>query len=124
MDDARIARLDDRPRARDRAANPRRRIAGHLQPHAGIAVVLCVGRRVVVIVKDGYAARGRRLEVVGDAGLTIDWNSDEQHVAAYEKYYFNEELRKDFGRRAKERAETFSWEKTVDKVVGVMKERN
>ena len=64
------------------------------------------------------------LEVVGDAGLTIDWNSDEQHVAAYEKYYFNEELRKDFGRRAKERAETFSWEKTVDKVVGVMKERN
>lgn len=63
-------------------------------------------------------------EVVGDAGLTIDWNSDEQHVAAYEKYYFNEELRKDFGRRAKERAETFSWEKTVDKVVGVMKERN
>lgn len=64
------------------------------------------------------------LEVVDDAGLTIDWNSDEQHVAAYEKYYFNEELLKDFGRRAKERARTFSWEKTVDKIVGVMKERN
>jgi hypothetical protein len=63
-------------------------------------------------------------EVVGDAGIMIDWDSDEQHIDAYEKYYFNEELRKDFGCRAQERAKIFSWEKTVDKIVCVMKERN
>jgi glycosyltransferase involved in cell wall biosynthesis len=63
-------------------------------------------------------------EVVGDAGIMIDWDSDEQHVEAYEKYYFNEELRNDFGHRAQARAKMFSWEKTVDKIVDVMKERN
>ncbi len=63
-------------------------------------------------------------EVVGNAGIMIDWDSDEQHVEAYEKYYFNEELRKAFGCRAQERVKMFSWEKTVDKIVDVMKERN
>ena len=64
--DARIARLDDRPRAGDRSANPGRRRVLNLQPHARIAVLLCVGRRVVVRVEDGYAACSRRLEVVGN----------------------------------------------------------
>lgn len=63
-------------------------------------------------------------EVVGDAGIMIDWDSDEQHVEAYEKLYFDENLRKDYGRRAQERAKMFSWEKTVDRIVAVMKERH
>lgn len=63
-------------------------------------------------------------EVVGDAGIMIDWDSDEQHVKAYEKLYFDENLRKDYGRRAQERAKIFSWKNTVDEIIGVMKERN
>lgn len=59
-------------------------------------------------------------EVVGDAGVMIDWDSDEQHVDAYEKYYFNESLRKENGQKGIERAKLFSWKKTVDKMVDVM----
>lgn len=59
-------------------------------------------------------------EVVEDAGLLIDWDSDLQHVSAYEKYYFNEELRKENGRRGLKRSELFSWKKTVEKIVEVI----
>lgn len=62
-------------------------------------------------------------EVVGDAGIMIDWDSDEQHVEAYEKYYFNEELRKENSRKGLERAKLFSWKITVDKMVSAMKNR-
>lgn len=60
-------------------------------------------------------------EVVGDAGIMIDWDSDEQHIEAYEKYYFNKELRKENSRKGLERAKKFSWKKTVDKMVEIMK---
>lgn len=60
-------------------------------------------------------------EVVGDAGLMIDWDSDEQHIDAYEKYYFNEELRKENAKRGLERAKLFSWEKTVDEMCRIMR---
>lgn len=59
-------------------------------------------------------------EVVGDAGLMIDWDSDEQHVEAYEKYYFDKALRGEKKRKGLERAETFSWKKTSDEIVCVM----
>lgn len=59
-------------------------------------------------------------EVVGDAGIMIDWDSDEQHVEAYKKYYFDEELRKENSRKGLERAKMFSWKKTVDKMIDVM----
>ena len=59
-------------------------------------------------------------EVVGDAGLMIDWDSDEQHIEAYEKYYFNAQLRKEYGQKGLERAKIFSWAKTVDKIIAVM----
>ena len=60
-------------------------------------------------------------EVIGDAGILIDWDSDEQHVEAYEKYYFNMELREEKQRKGLERAQTFSWKKTIDEMVNVMK---
>lgn len=60
-------------------------------------------------------------EVVGDAGIMIDWDSDEQHIGAYEKYYFNEKLRKENSQKGLDRAKLFSWKKTVDKMVEVMK---
>lgn len=59
-------------------------------------------------------------EVVGDAGLMIDWDSDERHVEAYEKYYFNEEFRKEKSQKGLGRARMFSWGKTVDKMVAIM----
>ena len=61
-------------------------------------------------------------EVVGDAGLSIDWDSDKQHVEAYEKYYFDEKLRKENGIKGLERAKLFSWEKTADKMIARMKD--
>lgn len=60
-------------------------------------------------------------EVVGDAGIMVDWDSDEQHVEAYEKYYFNDSLRKKNGQKGIERAKLFSWKNTVDKMIEVMK---
>lgn len=59
-------------------------------------------------------------EVVGDAGIMIDWDSDEQHIEAFEKYYYDENLRKENCRRGLERAKQFSWQKTVDAMVNVM----
>lgn len=59
-------------------------------------------------------------EVVGDVGIMIDWNSDEQHIEAYEKYYFNDELRKENSRRGLERARLFSWDKTADEMLSKM----
>lgn len=56
-------------------------------------------------------------EVVGDAGPLIDWDSDEQHVYAYEKYYFDETLRNGNGHKGMERAKLFSWEKTVKRIL-------
>ncbi len=63
-------------------------------------------------------------EVVGEAGIMIDWDSDEQHVEAYEKYYFNEDLRKENSRKGLDRAKLFSWEKTVSKMIDIMKNEN
>ncbi len=59
-------------------------------------------------------------EVIGDAGIQIDWDSDEQHIEAYEKYYFNDELRKENSKKGIERAKLFTWKKTVDKMLEVM----
>ena len=63
-------------------------------------------------------------EVIGDAGIQIDWDSDEQHIEAYEKYYFDEELRKQNSQKGIERAKMFTWEKTVDKMIEIMSENN
>lgn len=59
-------------------------------------------------------------EVIGDAGIMIDWDSDEQHIQAYEKYYFNYELKKEFAQKGLERAKQFSWEKCVNEMVDFM----
>jgi glycosyltransferase involved in cell wall biosynthesis len=59
-------------------------------------------------------------EVVGNAGIMIDWDSDEQHIQAYEKYYFDENLRKEKAQKGLERAKTFSWGKCTKKMIEVM----
>ena len=60
-------------------------------------------------------------EVVGDAGIMIDWDNDKQHVQAYEKYYFNPEIRNEYAQKGLERAKQFSWQKCTDEMVKVMK---
>ncbi len=59
-------------------------------------------------------------EVVGNAGILIDWDSDEQHINAYEKYYFNDYIRTEMCSKGIERAKLFSWKKTIDKIIGEM----
>ena len=59
-------------------------------------------------------------EVVGDAGIMIDWDSDEQHIKAYENYYYHPELRQKNREKGLNRAKEFSWEKTVDLMVKEM----
>lgn len=52
-------------------------------------------------------------EVVGDAGQMVDWDNDEQHVIAYEKYYFDNDFRMQMGEKGLERSKQFSWQKAV-----------
>ena len=59
-------------------------------------------------------------EVVGDAGIQIEWNSDEQHIHAYEKYYFNEAYRLKQAQKGLLRADMFSWKKAVDNMLNEM----
>ena len=62
-------------------------------------------------------------EVIGDAGIMIDWDSDEQHIAAYEKYYFDKKYRQKMAQKGYEHAKLFSWKKTVDVIEKKIKER-
>ena len=59
-------------------------------------------------------------EVVGDAGIMIDYDSDEQHIKAYEEYYFDEDKRKNFSLKGLERAKQFSWQKCASLMIEVM----
>lgn len=61
-------------------------------------------------------------EVVGGAGLLIDWDSDKQHVEAFEKYYFDEKMRNESRKKGLERAGVFSWERTAFAILSVVKE--
>lgn len=56
-------------------------------------------------------------EIVGATGQKIDWDSDEQHVAAYEKYYFDEKYRHAMAAKGLKRSGLFSWEKATDIIV-------
>lgn len=53
-------------------------------------------------------------EVVGNAGQMIDFDSDSQHIEAYEKYYFNNDFRNEMANKGLMRAKQFSWQKTAD----------
>lgn len=59
-------------------------------------------------------------EVVGDAAIMIDCESEEQCVKAFETLYYNENLRKDYIKKGIERAKLFTWEKTVEKMSEVI----
>lgn len=60
-------------------------------------------------------------EVVGDAGIMIDWDSDEQHLEAFEKYWFNPDLREENRQKGLQRAKQFSWEKCTNEILQIIK---
>ena len=60
-------------------------------------------------------------EVVGDAAIAIDYDSDEQHIASYEKYYYHPEIREEYRQKGLERAKMFSWAKCVNQMVETIK---
>lgn len=60
-------------------------------------------------------------EVVGDAGISVDWDDEAQHIAAYEQYYFEEKLKVLNSKKGIDRANQFSWKKSVDMMISVMK---
>lgn len=53
-------------------------------------------------------------EVVGEAGIMINYDSDDEHIRAYENYYYNKDLREKNKINGIKRAKQFSWEKCVD----------
>ena len=62
-------------------------------------------------------------EVVGSAGIMIDYDDDEAHIKAYESYYYNENLRQENSKKGLEQAKLFSWEKCADIMITEMKRR-
>jgi glycosyltransferase involved in cell wall biosynthesis len=59
-------------------------------------------------------------EVVGDAAITIDCNSEEQCIKAFEDFYFREDLRRMYIQRGFDRVKLFSWRKTVKIIKNVI----
>lgn len=53
-------------------------------------------------------------EVVGDAGLKVAWDSEEEHMGAYYQIYTDKELRIKMRADGLERAKLFSWENCAD----------
>ena len=59
-------------------------------------------------------------EVVDDAGIMIDYDSDNQHIDAYERYYYNTEFREMMAQKGLERSTFFSWGKTAAVILNEM----
>ncbi len=59
-------------------------------------------------------------EVVGNSGIMIDYDSDEQHIEAYEKYYFDKQFREEMAQKGLERSKLFSWDKAADIILDKM----
>lgn len=62
-------------------------------------------------------------EVVEEAGLLIDPHSMEEHIHAYEKYYYDKEFVKNVKVKSSLQVKKFSWKKTTDKILNIIKEQ-
>ena len=59
-------------------------------------------------------------EVVADCGIMVTWNSDEEHIEAYEKYYFDNSYRNEMSVNGYVRSKLFSWEICANEMVRVI----
>ena len=62
-------------------------------------------------------------EVVGDAAIMIDWDSDEQHIDAYGRLYENKQLRDALKTKGLNQAAKFDWDKTVSLIEQAIKSK-
>ena len=63
-------------------------------------------------------------EVIGQEGISIQWDSDEEHIEAYYTVYTDMEMRNRLRTGGMNRAKSFSWEECADKMLKVMNECN
>ena len=56
-------------------------------------------------------------EVVGNAGLMVNPKNDEELIQAYERMYFDKNLKKELSSNGLNRATQFSWEKCANQIV-------
>lgn len=56
-------------------------------------------------------------EVIGDCGIQINPNNDEELIKAFEKMYFDNEFREKCMDKGLQRAKLFKWEKCVDVII-------
>jgi len=61
-------------------------------------------------------------EVVGDAAISLTYNDEEGIIKAFEDFYFNDNLRKEYIAKGLERAKMFSWEKSVGKMIEIIED--
>jgi len=61
-------------------------------------------------------------EVVGDAAISLTYDDEPAIIKAFEDFYFNQELRREYVAKGLERAKMFSWEKTVNRMVSIIEE--
>jgi len=61
-------------------------------------------------------------EVVGDAAISLTYNDENAVIKAFEDFYYNEDLRKEYIARGLERAKMFSWEKCVGQMIKIIEE--
>lgn len=62
-------------------------------------------------------------EVIGEAGIQIDPNSDEDLITALEKMYFDENFRNECRVNSLEKAKEFSWKKSTDIIIETIKQK-
>ena len=61
-------------------------------------------------------------EVIGDCGIQINPQSDDEMISAMEKMYFDRDFRSECIAKGLERAKQFTWRKCIDMISDVIKE--
>ena len=61
-------------------------------------------------------------EVIGDCGIQINPESDEELISAYEKMYFDEKFRTECSQKGLKKAADFSWGKCAEEILEFIKE--
>ena len=61
-------------------------------------------------------------EVIGDCGIQINPQSDDEMISAMEKMYFDRDFRSECIAKGLERAKQFTWGKCIDMISDVIKE--
>ena len=56
-------------------------------------------------------------EICGNAAILIDCDSENEHLAAYERYYYDEKLRKENSEKGISQAAKFNWKFIVDEMI-------